>query len=40
MLETQVMPLREKRFYREFWLNLVVYIVKSPIRSFLYCTPR
>jgi len=36
----QVMPLRKPHFYREIWLNVVVYRVKTPALSFLYCTPR
>lgn len=38
--KAQVMPLREPGFSRGFWLNVVVYRVKNPVRSFLYCTPR
>jgi hypothetical protein len=36
----QVMPLRKPGFPREFSLNVVVYRVKNPVGSFLYCTPR
>jgi len=36
----QVMHLRKPGFSREFSLNVVVYRVKNPVGSFLYCTPR